>query len=641
MVKIRMPANRLLGVARRGLDCILLALAVLPVGATAHDASSPAFGLIVGYRADADELSREITARGPWADRRKREQAAWEQATRRSRDRSQALAKAVGVPIAGVGEAGRAALLRLKKPVKGRELDDLVRRLRLHPDVAWVEPNVFEPRQLVPTDPAWSAQWHLREPTAVNGNFQPAALNMPPAWDITTGAAGTVVAVVDSGVHFLHPDLAGRLHAGYDFVSELSVANDGNGRDANPSDPGDWIDASDQANPLFAACDIANSSWHGTFIAGQIAAVPNNGIGVAGLHWNARVLPVRVAGKCGALLSDLLDGTRWAAGLPVAGVPANPTPARVINLSFGGSAACDGAYQAMVDDVTAAGALLVVAAGNNATALRRPADCTGVMAVASVRRDGAKADYSSFGPNVALAAPGGSNELGNDTLLHSTFNSGTREPVSPIHGYLQGTSFAAPQAAGVAALMLGINPGLTPSALIERMRLGARAHTTYMGAACGPANNGNCNCTSTTCGAGLLDATRSVQLASGPAAVIEGVGTVLPGTRITLDGRGSLAIPGRSVVSHRWSLVSGSAAVVIPDDTQPLTSVQLPSSIEGRWVFRLTVQDNLGDQGSDTVTVLAANPPSQGGGGALGGWWGAGLWVWAFALALARRRLRG
>lgn len=632
MLQIRMRLHHL----RRFLFSVLLGVAAGPAFTT----DPVAFGLIVGYRAEADELSPDHTERGPWADRRQREHAAWKRATQRSREKTQALAKSVGLPVRSVGEAGRAALIRLTKPMRGEELDRAMRRLRLHPDVAWVEPDVLEPHQLEPTDPLWTGQWHLREPGDVPGNFQPSAMNLPPAWTLSTGAAATVVAVVDTGVRFSHPDLAGRLLAGYDFVSELSVANDGNGRDADPSDPGDWIDANDRLNPLFAGCDIEDSSWHGTFIAGQIAAVPNNAIGVSGLHWDARVLPVRASGKCGALVSDLIDAVRWSVGLPVSGVPANPTPARVINLSFGGSTACTPAYQSMVNEVTAAGGLLVVSAGNNATTLRRPADCSGVMTVASVRRDGAKAAYSSFGTNVALSAPGGSSELGADTLLLSTYNGGLNGPGADAYGYLQGTSFSAPQAAGVAALMLGLNPILSPSALIERMKLGARAHTTYAGTSCSPVNTGICDCTTSTCGAGLLDANRSLQLARGPAAVIQALGTVRPGAQITLDGRGSLAITGRSIVSHQWVLVSGPQAVSIPDDTRDLTSFALPASIEGRWVFRLTVRDNTGAEGSDVVAVVAANPPPTGGGGggAFGWAWGVGLWAWVLALAWRQRR---
>jgi serine protease len=666
MLQIRMR----LPLLRHHLICLLLGLAAAPALA----ADPVAFGLIVGYRADADELSAEHTERGPWADRRHREQAAWKRATQRSREKTQALAKTLGLPVRSVGEAGRAALMRLDKPLRGKALADVMRRLRLHPDVAWVEPNVMERQQtVVPNDPGWGNQWHLRaprpdpitDPILDPMDFQPAAMNLPAAWLITTGeSTPEYVAVVDTGIRASHPDLAGKIVGGYDFIAEEDFAGDGNGRDPDPSDEGDWVtrtgnppavqqyvddgacgDFNDPSHP-----NLDRSSWHGTFIAGQIAAQTNNGAGVAGLHWGAQIVPVRVAGKCGALLSDLFDGVRWAAGLPVSGVPQNPHRAKVINLSFGGSSACTAGYQSMVDDVLAAGSLLVVAAGNNATTLRRPADCAGVMTVAAVRRDGAKAGYSSFGTNVALAAPGGSlrnawdaslnyrafdNE---DVMLLSTYNSGLQGPETDNYAYNLGTSFSAPQAAGVAALMLSLNPKLTPYALMERMKLGVREHTDYMGATCSPVNNGTCDCTETTCGAGLLDAQRALQLARGPAAVIEAVGTVLPGAQITLDGSGSLAITGRSIVSHQWTQVSGPRAISIPDSTQEITTFALPASVEGRWVFRLTVRDDMNEEGSDVVAVVAATPPPSGGGGALGWAWGAGLWAWVLALGWRQRR---
>ena len=266
-------------------------------------------------------------------------------------------------------------------------LRDAVRRIRLHPDVAWVEPDVLVPRlqamPVVPNDTLFSSQWHLQAPHT----DRVAGMNLPAAWARITGAP-IVVAVADSGVRLDHPDLAGRLLPGRDLVSELDIANDGNGRDDDPSDPGDWVSVTDLDKPVFAGCSTSHSSWHGTFIAGQIAAATNNSSGVAGLSWGAQVLPVRVSGKCGARLSDLLDGVRWAAGLPVDGQPLNPHPARIINLSFGGDAQCSPAYQETIDAATAAGALVVVAAGNGGGALKRPADCQRVLAVASVQRDG-------------------------------------------------------------------------------------------------------------------------------------------------------------------------------------------------------------------------------------------------------------
>jgi serine protease len=252
----------------------------------------------------------------------------------------------------------------------------LATRLRANPEVLSVEPDVLIRRQAVtPNDPLFtSRQWNLQAAGA-----RAAAINMPAAWAVTTGTPVTV-AVVDSGI-LPHPELAGRILPGYDFVSEVEFANDGNGRDADPSDPGDWVSVQDQRTTVFAGCDVATSSWHGTFIAGQIAAVADNGEGIAGIHWNGRILPVRVSGKCGAFLSDLLDGLRWSAGLAVTGAPANANPARVINLSLGGDAACSSAYQSVIDEVTAAGTLIVAAGGNEGGAVRRPADCRNVFAV--------------------------------------------------------------------------------------------------------------------------------------------------------------------------------------------------------------------------------------------------------------------
>lgn len=614
----------------------LLAVVALSAQA-APPVDPPAYGLIVGYRAEVDALQAVNRDRGPWKANSAHVRDRWQEAVAQGRDRSQRVAKEAGVRVKDVGEAGSAALLRFEAPMRGQALADAMRRLRLHPDVAWVQPNVLERRtQTLPNDPQFSLQWHLQAPVAPLLS----ALNLPQAWARTTGNAG-VVAVVDSGVRFDHPDLAGKLLPGYDFVSELDIANDGNGRDSDASDPGDWVSTADLTNPVFDLCTRSDSSWHGTFIAGQIGALSNNSLGVAGLSWNARVLPVRVSGKCGALVSDLLDGVRWAAGLPVAGAPVNPTPARVINLSFGGSESCtqDPAYQSTVDAVTNAGSLLVVAAGNNGGPLTRPADCHGVMAVASVDKGGAKAWYSGFGANVALAAPGGSDDDGPDGQIWSTDNAGTTVPSTNTYGYKQGTSFSAPQAAGVAALMLSINANLTPADLIYRMKLGARPHTLSALPACSLSNPEACDCTTTTCGAGLLDAAKAVQLADGPAAIIERIGTVAPGSVITLDGRASVALSG-SIVSYQWTQLSG-PAVTIVNANQAVAGVTLPQ-VEARYEFQLQVTDNTTPTaltGADIVSVTAAYPPPapSGGGGGMGWAWGMALWAWVLALGWARR----
>ncbi len=623
---------------------VLLCTAALPAAARGLPEPPAAAGLIIGFKDVDEERAAREADRGPWASEKERARKSWDRSARRDRERVARLAKESGVALAGAGEAGNAHLLRFDRPLKGQALDRALRRLRLHPEVAWVEPNVLVPRQQLapgaPDDTLFGLQWHLLAPDNV-GNFS--GMNMPAAWSIRNGSP-VVVAVVDSGVRFDHPDLAGRLLPGYDLVSEIDIANDGNGRDADASDPGDWVSAGEAGQGMFQFCNASPSLWHGTFIAGQIAAASNNGAGVVGLNWGASVLPVRVSGKCGALVSDLLDGLRWAAGLPVAGLPANTTPARVINLSFGGDAPCSQAYQDTINEVTDAGALVVVAAGNNLPqgnpVLTRPADCQRVMAVAAVRRDGAKADYSNFGPQVALSAPGGSTDSSPNNFLVSTDNSGSTVPTVNSYGYKQGTSFSAPQAAGVASLMLGINPALSPAQLIDRMKTGARAHSFDAGRSqCSSTQHGVCNCTTSTCGAGLLDAERAMQLAAGPAAVIVPLGRVEPGSVIALDGRPSVAITGSTIVSHQWQQTQG-APVALTGASSSLAGTTLVT--EGTYVFRLTVVDDVGRTGADTVQVVAAlPPPPAGGGGSSSLLWGLSLWAWVLAAAASQRRALG
>ena len=623
--------------------CLLGQTAAWAQGATGAELA--ASGLLIGLKPGVNEVLAAQIDSGAEPRDRVRAQARWSRAARAGEAQATRVAREAGVSVRRAAAAGDAQLLGLDRPLKGQALNDVVRRLRLHPDVAWVEPDVLVPRlqamPMVPNDTLFSSQWHLQAPDTDRA----AGMNLPAAWARTTGAP-IVVAVVDSGVRLDHPDLAGKLLPGRDLVSELDIANDGNGRDDDPSDPGDWVSASDLHQPVFAGCSTSHSSWHGTFIAGQIAAATDNAAGVAGLSWGAQVLPVRVSGKCGARLSDLLDGVRWAAGLPVDGQPLNPHPARIINLSFGGDAACSPAYQETIDAATAAGALVVVAAGNGGGALKRPADCRRVLAVASVQRDGGKASYSSFGANVALSAPGGSwSSNSQDTLIKSITNSGLNGPVDNTVGLKQGTSFAAPQAAGVASLMLSVNPALTPAQLIERMKLAARPHGIVGLPACGASGAQVCQCATDTCGAGLLDAERAVQLAAGPAAIIDSLGSVLPGALITLDGRRSAAVPSAVIVSHRWTQLAGPVVVITADD-QALATVQLPTD-EAEYRFRLSVTDSEGQVGESEFRVLATRQDALaglsaggGGGGANSLLWGAAFWAWVLGLGLAQRRSR-
>jgi len=531
-----------------------------------------------------------------------------------------------------------AHLLPFAAPLTGTAVQDAERRVRLNPQVASVEPDVRLKRLATPNDPYYTdgIQWHLRTPAQGGA----AALNLPPAWERTRGSAEQVVAVVDSGALYGHPDLAGKLLPGYDLISDLDTSNDGDGRDPDASDPGDWITSSEAGSGRYPLCPAEDSSWHGSFIAGEIAAATHNGLGVAGVGWDTRVQPVRVSGKCGAWLSDVVEGIRWAAGLPVSGVPTNPTPARVINVSFGGSSSCNSAYQTAIDDAGAAGSLVVVAAGNENGALTRPADCAGVLAVGAARQDGLKTYYSSYGPNVGIMAPGGPGAADTGPRLYSTSNAGLRGPGEHIYDSKDGTSFASPLAAGVAALMLSVNPALTPAQLISRIQSGARpfpSSAAYPTCRVGMPASSACNCTRETCGPGLLDADRALQLATSPSAVIAPIGSVPAGSTVTLDGRGSAAVAGASIASYQWSQVSGSP-VGIRDAGAPVASVSLPDA-RGDWVFRLLVTDSEGRAADNYVTVSTFGGDVDEGGGTTGPAWGAGLWALALG-ALWHRRTR-
>ncbi|MBC7436336.1 MAG: S8 family peptidase [Bdellovibrionales bacterium] len=582
----------------------------------------------------------------------------------RLQERLAAVAQDAGMFMRGQAAIGGGHhLMRFARPLEGRAVDDALRRLRLHPDVAWVEPDVLMKLAQVapntaPNDPDYAAglQDHLKGPA-----IYPGGINLPPAWNRTTGGVNATVAVLDTGVRFSHPDLAGRVLPGYDFVSEVEYGNDGDGRDADASDPGDWVSTSDRTTQraLYGACLRSDSTWHGTFIAGQLSALTNNGVGVAGINWSNKVLPVRVSGKCGAFLSDILDGMRWAAGLTVAGAPANPNPARIINLSFGGDVACTASYQDIINEVTAAGALVVVAAGNDNLSPKRPADCKNVLTVGAVQRNGLKTDYSSFGLAVGIMAPGGTGvaTATATTNIYSTGNDGATSPGNNVYSYKVGTSFSTPLAAGVASLMLALNPALTPAELTQRLRASVRPHVFLAGSpSCGPRVNVPCNCTTSTCGAGLLDADGAVLAALAPVALFAGVVGPVAGSTISLDGRASAASTGSALVSYLWTQVAGST-VIIQNPASAVASVALPAAA-GNFQFKLVVTDNAGRQGEQVLSVTSftaeaaaaaaatsaaagggtAASGGGGGGGSMGWLWGAGLWLVALA---AWRRRRG
>jgi len=417
--------------------------------------------------------------------------------------------------------SGDAQVLKLPRRMSHSEMEGIIQRLSADPQVEYAEPDSIMQPLLFPDDTQYGNQWHYHSHVAQAPYAAVAGgANLPGAWDITTGSSSIVVAVIDTGL-VPHADIdsdildgLGRVVPGYDFISEDSPgvylsANDGDGRDSNPTDAGDWISAAEDASGFFAGCGVSNSSWHGTHVAGTIGALSNNNTGVAGINWAAKILPVRVLGKCGGYSSDIIDGIRWAAGLAVTGVPNNSNPAKVLNMSFGGSGACSASWQDAINAAFNAGAVVVAAAGNSnvdlASSPRTPAVCNNVITVAAVNRAGGRASYSNYGTTVEIAAPGGAQAFTNDPNgVLSTLNTGTTTAVASPGGdtykYYQGTSMATPHVVGIVSLMLTGNPSLTPAQVLTNLQSTARAFPTGTGS----------DCTTSTCGAGIINAAAAV-----------------------------------------------------------------------------------------------------------------------------------
>ena len=376
-----------------------------------------------------------------------------------------------------------AHVFKIDRKVSVAEADALAKEMMARDNsIEYAEPDRIMRKMATASDPMYTQQWHYYETTG--------GLRLPAAWDLSTGT-GVKVAVIDTGIR-PHADLAGQYVGGYDFISDATIGNDGNGRDADPTDPGDWT----AANECAAGDPASNSSWHGTHVAGTIAAATNNGLGVAGVAYGAKVVPVRVLGKCGGYTSDIADAIIWASGGTVTGVPANANVAKVINMSLGGGGACGTTTQNAINSARSRGTVVIVAAGNeNQNASNsNPANCAGVVAVAATNRNGARAPYSNYGTVVDVAAPGGD---ANGYIL-STLNAGTSSPGADNYAGYQGTSMATPHVAGVAALMLARNSALTPDDIESKLKSTARAFP------------GTCS----QCGTGIVDAGAAVAAAT-------------------------------------------------------------------------------------------------------------------------------
>lgn len=414
-----------------------------------------------------------------------------EAATQNTEEREQlmnALSQTAGEPLSYFRQmSGGAHVISLREKQPYDRALAVAEKLMERVDIEYAEPDRILEHTLVPNDPLYAQQWHY---------FGTYGINLPAAWEITTGSTSVVVAVLDTGITN-HVDLSGKTVPGYDFIADPFVANDGGGRDSNPSDPGDWT----LSGECYPGSPARNSSWHGTHVAGTVGANTNNNIGVAGVSWGSKILPVRVLGKCGGYLSDIADGMRWAAGLPVSGVPDNANPAKVLNLSLGGPGACDISTQSAIDAVLAAGSTVVVSAGNSAAnaAGYSPANCNGVITVGATDEDGFLAGYSNYGSTLEISAPGG--DFNWDTGILSTLNAGTTTPGADNYVAYQGTSMAAPHVSGVISLMLSVTPTLTPGQVLEILQNTAKDFGSSW-----------CN-TTTNCGAGIVDAYAAVKTA--------------------------------------------------------------------------------------------------------------------------------
>ena len=395
------------------------------------------------------------------------------------------------------GASGSRGLRGLKADTR-----QIAEALGRRPEVRSAALNYVRTADAVPGDEFYPFQWHYHQ------------INLPQAWDValTNPDSGVIVAVIDTGVKLAHPDLAGRLVPGYDFISDPAIANDGGGCDANPDDPGD--DA------------VGGSSYHGTHVAGTVAARTsfnsgNDTGGVAGVAWNAKVMPLRVLGVGGGTDADIMAAMRYAAGLSGTCAGAGPaTPARIVNLSLSGPGFSQ-PFQDLIDDLRARGMIFVAAAGNQASSQPQyPAAFAGVISVSAVGPTRALAPYSNYGSSIDVAAPGGDfqRDVDGDGYPDGVLSTFYSDANGFGYAFYQGTSMATPHVSGVLALMLGVNPALTPADIDNQ--LNAHQLTEDIGS-------------SQFFGNGLIDAARAVNTA---AAGGGGSTVVDPVLRIDPDG---------------------------------------------------------------------------------------------------------
>jgi len=562
-------------------------------------------------------------------------------------DRISSLALRTGLSMKGVRTiTSRLHALQLQPTDSTESIETTLARLRADADVEYAEVDGHRYAHAGPPNdplypevtPANSGQWYMQ--TSVD---TPAAVNAVGAWTTTTGSSSLVIADLDTGVRYDHPDLkdvasGGRLLPGYCFISDAFVNNGGTClggtvSEAEASDPGDWITAGDVSSSPNSDCKNAtaqSSSWHGTRTAGILGALTNNATGIAGMTWQGQILPVRVLGKCGGFDSDIVSGMLWAAGIAVSGAPTNPTPARIINMSLGGTGACPAMYQDAIQQIQAKGVLVVVSAGNEGGPVDTPANCAGVAGVAGLRQVGTKVGFSSLGPEISLSAPAGN--CVNTTIspttpceysIETTSNDGATSPgnntyTDEVNDPNLGTSFSAPIVSGIAALMSSVNSHLNSCQLIARLKEGASAFpqtsadaTTQPPACHVPTSSTDlqtleCICTTDgkTCGAGMANANGAVAAALRPIAVVSLPASVSAGKSVALNASGSSAANGHSITSYQWTN-AGTQSVTIQNGTSSTADVTAPTC--GYATVQIVVSD---DAGREDAAEIVLSPTS-------------------------------
>ena len=527
--------------------------------------------------------------------------------------------------------SGGAHVLTLPKVMTLEDAQTVAQRMEASGEFEYVSPDRIMRPMALATDPLFGQQWSLLAPTA----SAPGGANVTAAWDATTGVDTVGVGIVDTGIRADHADFAGlNFGTGRNFVSNSAMTGSADPKTGNtvtsgfvnnganntltntdPSDPGDWVTSGDAAlYPTFCGSSTRDSSWHGTFVTGQIGAQRNNGIGIAGIAPRVRVQMARALGKCGGSTSDIMDAVTWLSGGSVPGVANNPTPVKVINMSLGGQGSCSTLEQNSITAARALGATIVAAAGNEAGPVDAPANCSGTIAVTAHTLEGDNAFYANVGAQTVISAPGGGSGTvipGSASKIVSLSNTGKTSPTASPGGdaYAQdiGTSMATPHVAATAALMLSVQPALTPDNITAIIKQSARPFVpgTYCATHAG------------VCGAGMLDAGAAVTQAQGSPTMhaAASASTVAANTAVTLTSVGGAGY-NKTTSSTVWAQTAGTPVTLTmtgPDANGVSTATFTPG-VAGVYSFSVTLTNSSGATASDTASVTATAAATSGSG---------------------------